>query len=129
MTATTQSRPSELIIVMGLGDMTLSDRLEQCPGGIPGPELFEYMEAAARAIDFLNSPRHDLGRGPVSPIQHCDIKPQNILVVGGSAQVCDFGFARAGRQRQDDVGRRHARLWRPSCSKEARRASRPINIR
>jgi serine/threonine protein kinase len=93
-----QMRPDELIIAMGLGDKTLSDRLRECQAqglaGIAPEELFNYMIDAARAIDFLNTPRHDLGHGPVSPIQHCDIKPQNILIVGDTAQVCDFGLAR-----------------------------------
>ena len=51
------------------------------------------MEDAARAVDFLNSPIHDLGSGPAA-IQHCDIKPHNILIVGDATQVCDFGLAR-----------------------------------
>lgn len=86
--------PSELIIAMELGEMSLLERLDECrkgvspdsKGGIPFDELIEYMDAAARAIDYLNV-RHD--------IQHRDIKPQNILIVGGSAQVCDFGLASA----------------------------------
>jgi serine/threonine protein kinase len=98
MGSLSKMRPSELIIAMGLGDKTLSDRLRECQQqnmeGIPPEELFDYMFDAARAIDFLNTPRHDLGHGPVSTIQHCDIKPQNILIVGDTAQVCDFGLAR-----------------------------------
>ncbi len=90
-------RANQLIIAMGLGEMSLYDRLDQCiqngEEGIPPQELLGYMEDAARAIDFLNSPRHDLGAGPVA-IQHCDIKPQNILIVGTAAHVCDFGLAR-----------------------------------
>ncbi|MEX2185569.1 MAG: protein kinase [Pirellulales bacterium] len=88
------THPSELIVAMDLGEMSLLERLDECrkgiapdaKGGIPFEELIEYMDAAARAIDYLNV-RHD--------IQHRDVKPQNILIVGGSAQVCDFGLASA----------------------------------
>lgn len=90
-------RPSELIIAMGLGEMNLLDRLRECQQageeGIPIAELLEYLEDAARGLDYLHAPRHDLGSGPVS-IQHCDVKPQNIVIVGAAAQVCDFGMAR-----------------------------------
>ncbi|MEX0714476.1 MAG: serine/threonine-protein kinase [Pirellulales bacterium] len=92
-----QARPVELIIAMGLGEQDLYARLEECQRdgleGIPQKELLGYMEDAARAIDYLNSPRHNLGAG-LAAVQHCDIKPFNIMIVGGAAQVCDFGLAR-----------------------------------
>jgi len=88
---------AELIVAMGLGDLSLFDRLQQCRAegleGIPQDELLGYMEDVAEAIDFLNSPVHDLGSGPAA-IQHCDIKPHNLMIVGGAAQICDFGLAR-----------------------------------
>ncbi len=88
---------AELIVAMGLCDVSLFDRLEQCRAegldGIPPEELFRYMEDVAEAIDFLNSPVHEMGSGPAA-IQHCDIKPHNLMTVGGAAQICDFGLAR-----------------------------------
>ncbi len=88
---------AELIIAMGLGDQSLADRLEECLQqglpGLPAEELLAYFEGAARGIDYLNQPIHELGSGPVA-IQHCDIKPRNILIVGNAAQICDLGIAR-----------------------------------
>jgi serine/threonine protein kinase len=83
-------KPVELIIVMGLGKKCLNKRLQEVRDdglpGIPCVELLDYMDAAARGIDYLNT---QVG------IVHGDIKPHNILVVGDAAAVCDFGLARA----------------------------------
>jgi serine/threonine protein kinase len=93
------SRAEQLVIAMGLGEKNLLDVLHeyQAKGvpGIPLDELLDYMEGSARAIDFLNTPRHDLGGPQPVAIQHCDIKPQNIMLVGDAVQVCDFGLARS----------------------------------
>ncbi|MEM6980771.1 MAG: protein kinase, partial [Planctomycetota bacterium] len=88
--------PEQLIIVMGLGQCTLQDRLHEARreagidekdrttiGGLSADESIGYVRAAAKAIDLLMR-EHD--------IMHGDIKPQNILIVGGEAQVCDFGL-------------------------------------
>ena len=86
--------PSELFIAMQLGDKSLYQRLYECRGeclpGIPAAELLEYMLASAKALDYLNSETNGLGKA----VQHCDVKPQNIMLVGGSPQVCDYGLAR-----------------------------------
>ncbi len=72
------------------------DRLKECQAqgseGIPTDELLRYMEEAAKGIDFLNSKRHHSGEGPVA-IQHCDIKPANIMLTGDAVMICDFGVA------------------------------------
>src|SRR5581483_5487059 len=69
-TVADQAMASELIIVMGLGDRSLMDRLKECRRqglpGIPPEELIDYMQDSAKAIDHLNQPIHDLGSGPVA---------------------------------------------------------------
>ena len=89
--------PRQLIVATLLGDRNLLELLRQYQergeSGIPADELLDFMDQAAKGIDYLNHRKHDLGSGPVS-IQHCDIKPDNIMVVGDSILVCDFGLAR-----------------------------------
>src|SRR5262249_13794952 len=87
-----------LVIAMELADRTLWDRFHEAIGqglpGIPQPESMEYLAEAAKGIDYLNAHRHRLdGREGVA-VQHRDIKPQNILLVGNGVKVADFGLAR-----------------------------------
>ncbi|MCI0456207.1 MAG: protein kinase, partial [Gemmataceae bacterium] len=78
-----------LILAMELADRTLLDRLRQAIDvqglpGIPLPELLHHMRGAAEGIDYLNR----------QGVQHRDIKPQNLLLVGGGVKVADFGLAK-----------------------------------
>ena len=57
------------------------------------PLLIDTLGATLMRQPTLNSPRHELGDGPVA-IHHCDIKPENIMILGDLAVVGDFGVAR-----------------------------------
>ncbi|MGL5095705.1 MAG: serine/threonine-protein kinase, partial [Planctomycetia bacterium] len=78
-----------LYIVMELAESSLNDRLKECQkAGRPGmsrEELQQLMIDAAAALDFLNHKKN---------ILHRDVKPANMLLMGGRLKLCDFGLSR-----------------------------------
>jgi len=76
-----------LLIVMELAERNMQDLLMECEGrglpGIPRVELLNYLAEAAEALDLMNF-QHGL--------QHLDVKPQNLFLVGGHVKVADFGL-------------------------------------
>ena len=79
----------QLIVVTELAEMSLMDRYRQCREeglpGIPRDELLGYLRDAADALDYM-SEKYGL--------QHLDIKPENLLLVGGRVKVADFGLVK-----------------------------------
>ena len=66
---------------------TTTDPVEEPLVPLPVAQVLPYIEQAARGLDYLH--RHD--------IVHRDIKPQNIILVGDDAKVCDYGLASESR--------------------------------
>jgi eukaryotic-like serine/threonine-protein kinase len=79
----------QLFVVTELADGSLHDRFLQCRRvglqGIPRDELIAHLRDAAEALDYM-AQTHGL--------QHLDVKPQNLLLVGGRMKVADFGQVR-----------------------------------
>ena len=85
-----------MIVGKDLADGSLLDRHDKaCRRGDLGlslPELAGFVEQAARAVDFLNAPRHALlGREGVG-LLHRAISPQSFLIVGGMVKLGNFGL-------------------------------------
>ncbi|MCI0702832.1 MAG: bifunctional serine/threonine-protein kinase/formylglycine-generating enzyme family protein [Planctomycetia bacterium] len=79
---------NRLVMVMDLADCSLTDRIVHYKHlglpGVPPEELIPFFEQAAKALDYLHEKN----------VSHRDVKPENLLVLGGYAKVADFGLAR-----------------------------------
>jgi serine/threonine protein kinase len=77
----------ELILITELADRSLHDLFgdyqKNGQPGIPRGELLAYLREAAEVLDLMN-----LEHG----LQHLDIKPQNLFLVGRHIKVADFGL-------------------------------------
>jgi serine/threonine protein kinase len=91
-----EEKPKTLVIAMPLAEGNLLELLtsRQKQGkDIPVEELLVYMMDAARALDYLNAQCHEY-QGQIVSVQHGDVKPENLVLLGGSVMLCDFGVAR-----------------------------------
>ena len=88
-----------LIIVTELAQGCLKARFDACRQtglpGIPRDELLGYIRDTADALDFIHD-RHGL--------QHLDIKPENLLMVGNHVKVADFGLLKDLKESLSSVG-------------------------
>ena len=78
-----------LVIVTELATSSLKALFEQYRhsglAGIPRDELLSHLRDAADALDYICQ-QHSL--------QHLDVKPENLLLVGGRIKVADFGLVK-----------------------------------
>ncbi len=85
-----------LVIAMELADGTVADLLQtyiaEGNKAILPEHVCLLLSEAAEALDFLNARRHDVD-GRVVAIQHCDVKPSNLLLVEDTLKVADFSLS------------------------------------
>lgn len=88
----------QLVVITELADGSLADLFEKYARegrpGIPREELLQYLRQAAEAMDFLAS-EHGL--------QHLDVKPENLLLVGKHAKLADFGLVKDLRDADESL--------------------------
>jgi serine/threonine protein kinase len=88
--------PGYIVVVMELADATLLDLMllyhNELGQRIEISVLCRYLWQVADALDFLNTRQHNRDGRKVG-FQHGDVKPNNILLVGETAKLSDYGLA------------------------------------
>jgi serine/threonine protein kinase, bacterial len=88
--------PGCLVVSMELADFSLADLMTACREErlhrLPANMVCESLTPVAAALDFLNAHRHT-AQGRVVGIQHTDVRPGNLLQIGETVKLSDFGRA------------------------------------
>jgi serine/threonine protein kinase len=66
--------------------------LEETGKHIPSEHAFEMLEQVAAALDFLAELKLPGVNQSSRGLQHCDIKPSNLLLMGDVVKIADFGL-------------------------------------
>jgi serine/threonine protein kinase len=95
-----------LVLEMELGDRNLHDlhqeHFDQTGTDLPRVLALDLLDEAAEALDFLagvSLPGVHMSSISSRGLQHCDVKPSNLLLVGETLKIADFGLC-AGSRRQ-----------------------------
>jgi serine/threonine protein kinase, bacterial len=88
--------PGYIVVAMELAEGSLADLLEvhlsEDGKPIPAEKVCAYLTQVAEALDFLNARQHRID-GNLVGIQHCDVKPPNMLLFDETVKLADFGLS------------------------------------
>jgi serine/threonine-protein kinase len=88
--------PGYIVVAMELAEGSLADLLEvhlsEYGKPIPAKKVCSYLSQVAKALDFLNARQHRID-GNLVGIQHCDVKPPNMLLFDETVKLADFGLS------------------------------------
>jgi serine/threonine-protein kinase len=91
-----------IVIIMERADGSLKDLLnvylQETGQHIPTDHLLELLEQAAVALDSLAELKLPGFTWLDGCVQHCDVKPTNLLVMGDTLKVADFGLCSSAKQ-------------------------------
>lgn len=89
--------PNTIIINMELADGSVNDLhyiyREDQKTHVPPAVLLSIMQQTALALDFMAAQRLSYSGFAKAGLQHCDIKPSNLLLTGNVVKVADFGLS------------------------------------
>ncbi len=111
------SRSHYLILAMERADGNLEDLRQayqaEIGQNVPVDHMMEMLDQAAEVLDFLAGlSLPDVN--PTSPgLQHCDIKPSNLLLLGETIKIADFGLCAGAGWIKHRRGRRGTPPYMP----------------